>query len=71
MAVATELMEQILTAGAQSFQQQMSDISANTSVAHNLARLGAVRKNNELDPAESRAISGLVATPIAPPTTNS
>jgi hypothetical protein len=52
-----------------SHQRAMEDIRGNTSTAHNIARLGAVRNWTEYSIRESRADSGLIATPIASPTT--
>ena len=38
-------------------------------MASGALQAGIARVHNELDPAESRAVSGLMATPIASPTT--
>jgi len=59
----------LLKEGSETHQALMADIRGNVSTAHNLARLGAVRAHNELDTLESRAHSGVMATPIASPTT--
>lgn len=61
----------LLKEGSESHQQLLQDIRVNSSVAHNLARLGAVRQYNELDTIESRANSGIIATPVASPATQS
>lgn len=61
----------ILKTGSEAYQGMMTDIGHNGAVAHNLARLGATRQFNELDTLESRAHSGVMATPIASPTTQS
>lgn len=57
----------LLKEGSESHQALMADIRHNAATAHNLARLGATRANNELDTIESRAHSGIMATPIASP----
>lgn len=57
----------LLKEGSESHQALMVDIRGNISTAHNLARLGATRQFNELDTIESRAHSGVMATPIASP----
>lgn len=57
----------LLKEGSESHQALMVDVRGNISTAHNLARLGAVRAHNELDTIESRAHSGVMATPIASP----
>ena len=62
------VLQLISDAGAQGFQALMTDIGANASSAHNFARLGAVNKFNELGTVESRAHSGIIATPVAGPT---
>lgn len=69
--VATEGMHHILTAGAQQFQKDMTDIGANVAVSHNLARLGATQRFNEVDLIEGRTASGILSTPIASPSTQS
>lgn len=58
-----------LNAGAQAFQALMTDLAGNIAFASNLARLQAQQRFGEMDAAESRALSGLIATPIASPTT--
>ena len=67
--ISQKALDQILTAGAQQFQKDMTDIGGNIAVAHNLARLGVTTRFNEIGPVESRAVSGVMATPIAGPTT--
>lgn len=59
----------LLKEGSESHQALMADIRHNAATGHNLARLGAVKAFNELDTLESRANSGVMATPIASPTT--
>lgn len=58
----------LLKEGSESHQALMADIRHNGATAHNLARLGATKSFNELDTLESRAHSGVLATPIAGPT---
>lgn len=65
------ILTTLLKEGSESHQALMNDIRHNGAVAHNLARLGATRAANELDTIESRAHSGVMATPIASPTTQS
>lgn len=62
------VMSHIITAGAQGFQTHMTDLTGNISFASNLARLQAQQRFGELDTLESRAVSGVLATPIASPT---
>ena len=59
----------ILKQGSEAHQQAMTDILANGANVHNLVRLSGFRKFDEIGVAESRANSGLIATPIASPTT--
>lgn len=59
----------LLKEGSESHQQLMQDIRINSATAHNLARLGAIRQFSELDTIESRAHSGVIATPVASPAT--
>ncbi len=59
----------ILKQGSEAHQQAMTDILANGANVHNLVRLSGFRKFDEIGVAESRANSGLMATPIASPTT--
>ena len=65
----TNVIGHILKTGSEAYQGMMTDIQHNGAVAHNLARLGATRQFNELDTLESRAHSGVMATPIASPAT--
>lgn len=60
---------EILRLGMASHQQGMADISTNASHIHNITRGSIVRKFDEIGIGESRAQSGLIATPIAGPTT--
>ena len=39
------------------------------NIAMGSLQAGVARVHNELDPVESRAVSGVMATPVAPPTT--
>lgn len=64
-----DYMTLIKKTGSEAFQALMTDITHNSAVAHNLARLGTTVKFNELGTLESRANSGVMATPIASPTT--
>jgi hypothetical protein len=59
----------LLKEGSESHQALMVDVRGNVATANNLARLGATRQFNELDTIESRAHSGIMATPVASPTT--
>lgn len=61
--------EHIMAAGAQAFQTNMTDLQGNIAFTNNLARLQAQQRFGELDIMESRAASGVIATPIASPTT--
>lgn len=61
----------LLKHGSEFHQQLMSDISGNISHVHNLTRSAAFRAFQELDTLESRANSGVLATPIASPATQS
>ena len=62
--VAAELVR----TGAAAHQALMTDIQHNGASIHNLARAVAVRKHDELGSIESRAHSGIMATPVASPT---
>lgn len=66
-----DYMSHIKKTGSEAFQAIMTEIGSNAAVAHNLARLGTTVKFNELGTLESRANSGVMATPIASPTTKS
>ena len=59
----------ILKEGSESHQALMTDIRHNGATVHNLVRMSALRKFDQLGIGESRAESGLLATPPAPPTT--
>lgn len=61
--------EHIIATGAQAFQTQMTNLAAGSAFVTELARLQAQQRFGELDIVESRAASGLIATPIASPTT--
>lgn len=70
--VAASLQQQLVA----SHQQSMEALghvrliaTQNAEFAANSARLSSVRKMDELDAVESRATSGVLATPIAGPTT--
>lgn len=59
----------LLKSGSENFLSAQQESQTNASNVHNLARLSAVRRFSELGPIESRAVSGVLATPIASPTT--
>ena len=59
----------LLKEGSESHQAPLLDIRHNGANVHNLVRTSAFRKFDQLEISESRAQSGLVATPIASPTT--
>jgi len=61
--------ELILYEGAINHQQLMADIRGNIANVNSLVRHAAFRQYHELGPVESRAVSGVMATPIASPTT--
>jgi hypothetical protein len=61
----------LLKEGSESHQALMNDIRHNGSNVHNLTRLSAFKKFDQLGIGESRAESGLIATPVASPTTAS
>ena len=63
--VAAMLMKE----GSESHQALMTDIRHNGASVHNLVRHAAFRKFDEIGSMESRANSGVMATPIAGPTT--
>ena len=59
----------LLKEGSESHQALMADIRHNGATVHNLVRMAAFRKFDQLDPTESRAVSGVMGTPVAFPTT--
>jgi len=63
--VASELLRN----GMAAHQQAMTDISTNASHIHNITRGSIVRKFDEIGIQESRSASGVLATPVAGPTT--
>lgn len=71
--MTTDLPDGVLTTllktGSEAYQRTMADQNDNGATAHNLARLGAIERFNELGTVEGRANSGVMATPIASPTT--
>ena len=69
MPDSADYMAHIRKTGSEAFQVTMTEIVNNGATAHNLARLGTTVKFNELGTLESRANSGVMATPIASPTT--
>ena len=59
----------LLKEGSESHQALLLDIRHNGANVHNLVRTSAFRKFDEIGSMESRANSGVMATPIAGPTT--
>jgi len=59
----------LLKEGSESHQQLMFESRANSQHTNNLVRTVATHKFAEVGPIESRAVSGVMATPIASPTT--
>lgn len=59
----------LLKTGSEAYQGLMSDIQHNGATVHNLARLSAVKRFDELGPVEGRSVSGVLATPVATPAT--
>ena len=59
----------ILKQGSEAHQAIMTDVINNGANVHNLVRTSAFRKFDEIGSIESRANSGVIATPIAGPTT--
>ena len=63
--VAAALMKE----GSEAHAALMLDVQHNGANVHNLVRLSGFRKFDEIGSIESRANSGVMATPIAGPTT--
>lgn len=61
--------EHIFKVGSEGFQALMTDIGHNGAHIHHLGRAVALRKHDELGPVEGRSVSGVLATPVASPTT--
>ena len=59
----------LLKSGSEAHQALMTDIMHNGANVHNLTRLSSFKHFDEFGIEESRANSGLIATPIATPTT--
>ncbi len=59
----------LLKTGSEIHQGLVADIVHNGANVHNIARLSAVRKFDEVGTMEGRANSGVNATPIASPAT--
>lgn len=59
----------LLKQGSEASQGLMTDIMHNGAHVHNLTRLSGFKHFDEIDTLESRANSGVMATPIASPTT--
>ena len=59
----------ILKQGSEAHQVIMTDVINNGANVHNLVRTSAFRKFDEIGSIESRANSGVIATPVASPTT--
>jgi len=69
MAAVPAWMDLVMKTGSESYQALMTDIQHNGAASHAILRFGADTKFNELGTLESRANSGVMATPIASPTT--
>lgn len=65
------IMGTLLMHGTQFHQTHMADITTNAGTVHNLARLIATRNFDEVGVLEGRAVSGVMATPIASPAVQS
>ena len=63
--VAAELLRE----GVSMHQANIERLRTGATQAHNLLLLGSSQRFNEVGPIESRAVSGLIATPVASPTT--
>lgn len=61
----------LLKHGSEFHQSHMAEVTTNAGTVHNLARLIATRNFDEVGVLEGRAVSGVMATPIASPTTKS
>ena len=59
----------LLKEGSESHQAIILDIRHNGANVHSLVRHSAFRKFDEIGSIESRANSGVIATPVASPTT--
>lgn len=69
MADLSENVVQILMkTGSEAYQHSMTRGIEASQLANGVLQVGAARRQNELDIGESRAQSGLIATPIASPT---
>lgn len=69
MTTVASYMDHICKTGSEAYQALMTDIQHNGATSHAILRFGADTKFNELGTLESRANSGVMATPIASPTT--
>ena len=61
--------QNLITSSITGFQLGTEELRANAANAANIIRHSSARRFDELDIAESRSSSGLIATPIASPTT--
>ena len=61
----------ILTSGTQAYQRQMSQGGDVSQLANGVLQAAMARNFDELGIKESRAVSGVIATPVASPTTQS
>jgi hypothetical protein len=59
----------LLKSGSESYQRQMSQGGDVSQLANGVLQAAMARNFDELGIKESRAVSGVVATPVASPTT--
>lgn len=64
-SVAQHFMSELVA----SARNTSDEARAITTIAAGVLKTGAAKRATELDPAESRSVSGVLATPIASPTT--
>jgi hypothetical protein len=67
--LSDNVAQHMLTNAMNRHERQMEETLGNINHVNNLARLAGFEKFNELSTVESRSNSGLMATPIAGPTT--
>lgn len=69
MDIPAGLGVHLVSSGAQAYQRQMSQGGDVSQLANGVLQAAMARNFDELGIKESRAVSGVIATPVASPTT--
>lgn len=67
--LSPSVLAHVVKTGSEAYQRQMTAHGDGAQIANTVMQLGAAHRSAELGTIESKAHSGLIATPVASPAT--